>query len=138
MPDHARHWFAHQHWKPFAFQKQVWAAVKAGQSGLLHASTGAGKTYALWFAALQQFARAGSRTAPLTVNGDAKRLVQVVANLLNNAAKYTPPGGQVALTVTLDGVAATAAVRDNGSGIDAGLLPHVFDLFTQADRTPDR
>ncbi|QKZ06377.1 ligase-associated DNA damage response DEXH box helicase [Pseudomonas eucalypticola] len=67
MPDHARHWFAHQHWKPFAFQKQVWAAVKAGQSGLLHASTGAGKTYALWFAALQQFARAGSRTAPLTV-----------------------------------------------------------------------
>jgi len=67
MPDHARHWFADRHWKPFAFQKQVWKAVKAGQSGLLHASTGAGKTYALWFAALQRFAKAGSRTAPLTV-----------------------------------------------------------------------
>ncbi|WAH60105.1 ligase-associated DNA damage response DEXH box helicase [Pseudomonas silvicola] len=67
MPDHARHWFADRHWKPFAFQKQVWTAVKAGQSGLLHASTGAGKTYALWFAALQRFAKAGSRTAPLTV-----------------------------------------------------------------------
>ncbi len=67
MPDHAKHWFADRHWKPFAFQKQVWAAVKAGQSGLLHASTGAGKTYALWFAALNRFAKPGSRTAPLTV-----------------------------------------------------------------------
>ncbi|EIK98354.1 DEAD/DEAH box helicase-like protein [Pseudomonas sp. M47T1] len=67
MPDHAKHWFAARHWKPFAFQKQVWAAVKAGQSGLLHASTGAGKTYALWFAALNRFATPGSRTAALTV-----------------------------------------------------------------------
>jgi ATP-dependent Lhr-like helicase len=43
--------------EPFAFQKQVWAAVKNGQSGLLHASTGAGKTYAVWFGALNRFAR---------------------------------------------------------------------------------
>ncbi|MDR8368880.1 ligase-associated DNA damage response DEXH box helicase [Pseudomonas lactis] len=55
-PDFAKQWFATQGWKPFAFQKEVWAAVKAGQSGLLHASTGAGKTYALWFAALNRFA----------------------------------------------------------------------------------
>ena len=54
--DFAKQWFATQGWKPFAFQKEVWAAVKAGQSGLLHASTGAGKTYALWFAALNRFA----------------------------------------------------------------------------------
>ncbi len=67
MPDHARHWFADRHWKPFPFQKQVWAAVKAGESGLLHASTGAGKTYAVWFGALNRFAKAGNRTAPLTV-----------------------------------------------------------------------
>ena len=49
-------WFAQRGWKPFAFQKEVWQAVKAGESGLLHASTGAGKTYALWLAALERFA----------------------------------------------------------------------------------
>lgn len=53
----ASQWFAKQGWRPFAFQKQVWAAVKRGDSGLLHASTGAGKTYALWFAALDRYAR---------------------------------------------------------------------------------
>ncbi|WP_180699747.1 ligase-associated DNA damage response DEXH box helicase [Pseudomonas crudilactis] len=55
--DLAKIWFSARRWKPFAFQKQVWAAVKNGQSGLLHASTGAGKTYAVWFAALNRFAR---------------------------------------------------------------------------------
>ena len=54
--DFARQWFAAKGWTPFAFQKAVWAAVKDGQSGLLHASTGAGKTYALWFAALNRLA----------------------------------------------------------------------------------
>ncbi|PNG40429.1 DNA ligase-associated DEXH box helicase [Pseudomonas asplenii] len=56
-PDLAKIWFSARDWKPFAFQKQVWAAVKNGESGLLHASTGAGKTYAVWFAALNRFAR---------------------------------------------------------------------------------
>jgi ATP-dependent Lhr-like helicase len=56
-PDFARHWFTARGWKPFVFQKQVWAAIKNGQSGLLHASTGAGKTYAVWFGALDRFAR---------------------------------------------------------------------------------
>jgi ATP-dependent Lhr-like helicase len=56
-PDYAKRWFTVRGWRPFAFQKQVWAAVKQGQSGLLHASTGAGKTYAVWFAALNRFAR---------------------------------------------------------------------------------
>lgn len=55
-PDYAKHWFTARGWKPFAFQKQVWAAVRQGHSGLLHASTGAGKTYAVWFAALNRFA----------------------------------------------------------------------------------
>jgi len=55
-PNFAKRWFTARGWKPFAFQKQVWAAVKQGQSGLLHASTGAGKTYAVWFAALNRFA----------------------------------------------------------------------------------
>jgi len=75
---------------------------------------------------------------PVPVEGDRTRLIQVLVNLLNNAAKYTPPGGRIGLTVTPEGASAAAAVRDNGSGIDAALLPHVFDLFTQADRTPDR
>ncbi|RON43984.1 DNA ligase-associated DEXH box helicase [Pseudomonas frederiksbergensis] len=56
--DYAKHWFAARGWKPFAFQKQVWTAVKHGESGLLHASTGAGKTYAVWFGALNRFASA--------------------------------------------------------------------------------
>jgi PAS domain S-box-containing protein len=72
------------------------------------------------------------------VTGDANRLVQVIVNLLNNAAKYTPRGGRVALSVTRDDGKVHIAVRDNGIGIDGRLLPQVFDLFTQAERTPDR
>ncbi|WP_410480922.1 ligase-associated DNA damage response DEXH box helicase [Pseudomonas plecoglossicida] len=53
--DLANAWFAQRGWKPFAFQRRVWAAVERGESGLLHASTGAGKTYALWLAALRAF-----------------------------------------------------------------------------------
>ena len=63
-PDYAKHWFTARGWKPFAFQKQVWTAVKNGQSGLLHASTGAGKTYAVWFAALNRFASSASVEPP--------------------------------------------------------------------------
>src|SRR5471030_994469 len=71
----AQRWFSARGWKPFAFQKEVWAAVKRGESGLLHASTGSGKTYAVWFAALNLFAQARPATpstrkpvaAPLSV-----------------------------------------------------------------------
>jgi CheY-like chemotaxis protein/anti-sigma regulatory factor (Ser/Thr protein kinase) len=76
--------------------------------------------------------------APVPVEGDRTRLIQVLVNLLNNSAKYTPPGGRIALTVTRDDTSAQVVVCDNGTGIDAQLLPHVFDLFTQADRAPDR
>ncbi|MBA1203364.1 ligase-associated DNA damage response DEXH box helicase [Pseudomonas capeferrum] len=55
--DLASSWFAARGWAPFAFQRRVWAAVGRGESGLLHASTGAGKTYAVWLAALRAFAR---------------------------------------------------------------------------------
>jgi len=72
------------------------------------------------------------------VLGDANRLVQVFANLLNNAAKYTPHGGKIVVTVARDGASVVISVRDNGAGIDASLLPRIFDLFTQAERTPDR
>jgi PAS domain S-box-containing protein len=72
------------------------------------------------------------------VLGDRTRLIQVCTNLLNNAAKYTPPGGEIRLSAWRDGDCATLAVRDNGIGIDEKLLPQVFDLFTQAERSPDR
>lgn len=75
---------------------------------------------------------------PLHVSGDRTRLVQVVSNILNNAAKYTPPGGRVDLRVRRDGDEALIAVCDNGQGIDPQVLPYIFDLFTQAERTPDR
>ncbi len=76
--------------------------------------------------------------APAWVDGDRIRLVQVIANLLNNAAKYTPQGGAIALSLEVTDGHAAIAVRDNGIGIGPELLPQVFELFTQAERTPDR
>ncbi len=75
---------------------------------------------------------------PLWVEGDLTRLAQVVSNLLNNAAKYTSPGGHIRLTVRRQNGHADIEVVDNGLGIDADMLPRVFDLFTQADRHLDR
>jgi signal transduction histidine kinase/ActR/RegA family two-component response regulator len=75
---------------------------------------------------------------PLYVSGDRTRLVQVVSNILNNAAKYTPSGGRIALRVSSEGGEAVIAVSDNGQGIEPQVLPYIFDLFTQAERTPDR
>ena len=77
-------------------------------------------------------------SAAATVKGDKTRLVQVVANLLNNAAKYTSHGGRIDLVLEVSGGNAQIEVRDNGSGIAPTLLPYIFDLFTQGERTPDR
>jgi PAS domain S-box-containing protein len=79
---------------------------------------------------------------PLTVDADFVRLAQVLANLLNNAAKYTDPGGHITLSVRGERadarLEAVISVRDNGVGIPAELLPRVFDMFAQVDRTLDR
>jgi signal transduction histidine kinase len=75
---------------------------------------------------------------PIPLYGDAVRLGQVFANLLNNAAKYTDRGGQIWLTARCEGNEAIVSVRDNGIGISAPMLPLVFDMFMQADRTTDR
>jgi signal transduction histidine kinase len=72
------------------------------------------------------------------VDGDATRLVQVLTNLLNNAAKYTPRRGTIVLHAAREEARVRICVSDNGIGIDRQLLPQVFDLFTQAERTPDR
>lgn len=75
---------------------------------------------------------------PVWLYADAARLEQVVVNLLTNAAKYTEEGGYIWLTVQPDGETVMLRVRDTGIGIDAGILPFVFDLFTQAERSIDR
>ncbi|HKX04672.1 MAG TPA: CHASE3 domain-containing protein, partial [Methylomirabilota bacterium] len=72
------------------------------------------------------------------VDGDAARLVQAVGNLLDNAIKYSEDGGQVRLTARADAQEVVIVVRDEGVGIDTELLPHVFDLFIQADRSLER
>jgi two-component sensor histidine kinase len=74
----------------------------------------------------------------LWVHGDPRRLEQVLVNLLSNAAKYTPEGGRVWLTVEGAETEAVVRLEDNGVGINAALLPHVFDLFSQGKRTLDR
>ena len=73
-----------------------------------------------------------------TVLGDEKRLVQVVSNLLNNAAKYTQEGGSIQLLTRVHEGRVTLTVTDNGIGMEPELVARVFDLFAQAERTPDR
>jgi signal transduction histidine kinase len=75
---------------------------------------------------------------PLILEADAIRLAQVIANLLNNAAKYTEEGGQIWLTARREGGEAAVSVRDSGLGIPADMLPRVFDMFAQVDRTLKR
>ena len=75
---------------------------------------------------------------PIWLRADVSRLAQVVTNLLSNAAKYTHQGGRIWLSVHQEGDQAVLCVRDTGLGIDPALLPHVFDLFTQAERSSDR
>ncbi|MFO1434597.1 MAG: PAS domain S-box protein [Candidatus Competibacteraceae bacterium] len=75
---------------------------------------------------------------PVPLEGDLTRLAQVLANLLNNAAKYTDEGGHIGLEAATCLGEVIIRVRDTGIGIPASLLPHVFDLFTQDERTLDR
>ena len=70
--------------------------------------------------------------------GDPIRLTQVVENLLTNAAKYTDPEGEISVTVAPDGDVIRVVVRDNRMGMSEDLIPHVFEVFTQAPRTLDR
>lgn len=77
----------------------------------------------------------------LWVDGDPVRLGQILINLLNNAAKYTPPGGQIRLSVERSSAQPPEAiirVRDSGMGIPANMLTRVFDLFTQGARAPEQ
>jgi PAS domain S-box-containing protein len=75
---------------------------------------------------------------PMWLHADPARIEQILVNLLTNAAKYTKPGGQITLSVERKGQRAGIRVRDNGIGIPADLLPHVFELFVQGERALDR
>ncbi|MEO6185020.1 MAG: ATP-binding protein [Steroidobacteraceae bacterium] len=75
---------------------------------------------------------------PSVVRGDPNRLQQVLWNLLTNAVKFTPHGGQVAVKLTQTDRHAQVEVADSGEGIDAGFLPHIFDRFRQADASSAR
>lgn len=77
-------------------------------------------------------------TEPVWVHWDAERLEQVLSNIVTNAIKYTPPGGQIRVSLRADGGDAILTVEDTGVGISARLLPFIFDLYVQADRTLDR
>jgi signal transduction histidine kinase/CheY-like chemotaxis protein len=74
----------------------------------------------------------------LVVDGDEERLAQVLANLLTNAAKYTEPGGAIAVTASREGGEAVVRVRDSGIGIPRELLPDLFGAFVQGARSIDR
>ena len=75
---------------------------------------------------------------PLMIDADVTRIAQVVANLLNNAAKYTPSGGRIALSLRQDGATAVIAVSDTGVGIPADSLTSIFDMFKQVERHMER
>jgi signal transduction histidine kinase len=76
--------------------------------------------------------------APVWISGDGMRLSQAVANLLNNAAKYTQERGRIEIVATAGAGEAVILVRDNGTGIDPQLLPRLFELFVQGERSLDR
>jgi PAS domain S-box-containing protein len=75
---------------------------------------------------------------PMRVEGDSTRLAQVILNLLSNAAKFTPEGGRIWVRLTREGGETVLSVRDDGIGMSTELVPHVFDLFIQGDRSLDR
>lgn len=111
-------WFARRGWKAFAFQKTVWQAVAKGESGLLHATTGSGKTYAVWLAALNRFARA----TPATTAGGQPRKRQPAAAPLTvlwiTPMRALAADTQHALQAPLDelGIAWSVGLRTGDTG----------------------
>jgi signal transduction histidine kinase/ActR/RegA family two-component response regulator len=86
----------------------------------------------------RHFLRIEVPASGLTIDGDPARLMQIVTNLITNAAKYTDPGGQIAVSAWREEADIKLSVSDNGIGIDAERLPELFDLFLQGRASPDR
>jgi CheY-like chemotaxis protein len=80
----------------------------------------------------------GLPESPLWVHADFTRMAQALANLLNNAVKYTDRGGRISVTASVEQGAIVVRVHDTGIGIDAALMPRIFDMFMQAERSSDR
>lgn len=76
--------------------------------------------------------------AQLLVKGDRTRMIQVFSNILNNAAKYTPERGKISVSIDSNDTDVKVIVEDSGVGIAPSLLPYIFNLFIQAERSPDR
>lgn len=74
----------------------------------------------------------------VAIDGDAVRLAQVLSNLINNASKFSPADSTIVLKAAYDSRKVTISVKDEGTGIDPAFLPHIFDLFAQADQSLDR
>jgi signal transduction histidine kinase/ActR/RegA family two-component response regulator len=77
-------------------------------------------------------------TTPVWIDGDAVRIEQIVSNIIGNAVKYTPLGGKITISLSIEAEEAVLRVQDDGFGITPELLPRVFDLFVQGERTLDR
>jgi signal transduction histidine kinase/ActR/RegA family two-component response regulator len=77
-------------------------------------------------------------TDPMWIDGDAVRLDQILSNLVTNAVKYTPPGGRIRVSLRAEGGDAVLRIQDSGFGIPADLLPAIFDMFVQGERTVGR
>jgi signal transduction histidine kinase/DNA-binding NarL/FixJ family response regulator len=86
----------------------------------------------------EQTVEVGVPSTPIHVYGDGTRLVQAFANILNNAVKYTPRGGQISFTADQQADEAVVRIRDTGIGIAPDVLPRVFDMFQQAEPTLER
>jgi PAS domain S-box-containing protein len=82
--------------------------------------------------------RVSFRAQSVTVNVDATRLAQIITNMLDNAVKFTPPGGAIDVDVVREGQKAVLRVRDTGAGIEPEMLPRIFELFAQAQQPMDR
>jgi signal transduction histidine kinase/ActR/RegA family two-component response regulator len=89
-------------------------------------------------AAAEQTVHVRPPSAPVRVNGDGTRLVQVFANVLNNAVKFTPPGGHIWFTADQQSSDAVVRIRDTGTGIAPEVLPRVFDMFHQSEPVLER
>jgi len=89
-------------------------------------------------AAREQTLRVELPEQAVVVNGDAVRLAQVLSNLINNASKFSGPHTRITLAASYADGEVRISVKDEGAGIDPGFLPHIFDLFAQADQSLDR
>jgi signal transduction histidine kinase len=76
--------------------------------------------------------------APIILDADPLRLSQAISNLLNNAAKYTPPGGEIELSAREEEGGIVVSVRDNGVGIAPAMRPHLFKMFARGDLSIER